>query len=115
MNDQAARIVPVVVVLPAEIDVTNSQEVYQQLVAALAPGVSTVIADMMSTVFCDSSGVHAIMRAYESAAARDVRMLLAVSSATSVRRVLELIGVGRLMPVYTSLAEALTASTKDEA
>jgi anti-sigma B factor antagonist len=115
MNDQAARIVPVVVVLPAEIDVTNSQEVYQQLVAALAPGVSTVIADMMSTVFCDSSGVHAIMHAYESAAARDVRMLLAVSSATSVRRVLELIGVGRLMPVYTSLAEALTASTKDEA
>jgi len=115
MNDQAARIVPVVVVLPAEIDVTNSQEVYQQLVAALAPGVSTVIADMMSTVFCDSSGVHAIMHAYESAAARDVRMLLAVSSATSVRRVLELIGVGRLMPVYTSLAEALTAATKDEA
>jgi anti-sigma B factor antagonist len=109
MNDQAARIVPVVVVLPAEIDVTNSEEVYQQLVAPLAPGVSTVIADMMSTVFCDSSGVHAIMHAYESAAARDVRMLLAVSSATSVRRVLELIGVGRLMPVYTSLSEALDA------
>jgi anti-sigma B factor antagonist len=115
MNDQAARIVPVVVVLPAEIDVTNSKEVYQQLVEALAPGVSTVIADMMSTVFCDSSGVHAIMHAYESAAARDVRMLLAVSSATSVRRVLELIGVSRLMPVYTSLAEALTASANDGA
>ena len=115
MNDQAARIVPVVVVLPAEIDVTNSEEVYEQLVAALAPGVSTVIADMMSTVFCDSSGVHAIMLAHESAAARDVRMRLAVSSATSVRRVLQLIGVGRLMPVYPSLAEALTASTKDGA
>ena len=110
MNDQAARIVPVVVVLPAEIDVTNSEEVYEQLVAVLAPGVGTVIADMTSTVFCDSSGVHAIMHAYESAAARDVRMRLAVSSATSVRRVLELIGVGRLMPVYPSLEEALTAS-----
>ena len=47
------------------------------------------------------------MHAYESAAARDVRMRLAVSPATSVRRVLELIGVGRLMPVYPSLAEAL--------
>jgi anti-sigma B factor antagonist len=109
MSDQAGQIMSVVVVLPAEIDVTNSEEVYQQLVAPLAPGVSTVIADMMSTVFCDSSGVHAIMHAYESAAARDVRMLLAVSSATSVRRVLELIGVGRLMPVYTSLSEALDA------
>jgi len=111
MNDQAAPIVPVVVVLPAEIDVTNSEQVYDQLVAVLAPGVDTVIADMTSTVFCDSSGVHAIMHAYESAAARDVRMRLAVSPATSVRRVLELIGVGRLMPVHASLEEALTASS----
>jgi anti-sigma B factor antagonist len=111
MDDQAARVVPVVVALPAEIDVTNSGQVYEQLVAVLAPGVDTVIADMTSTVFCDSSGVHAIMHAYESAAARGVRMRLAVSPATSVRRVLELIGVGRLMPVYESLQEALTAST----
>jgi anti-sigma B factor antagonist len=110
MNDQAAQVVPVVVVLPAEIDVTNSEQVYEQLVAVLAPGVDTVIADMTSTVFCDSSGVHAIMHAYESAAARDVRMRLAVSPATSVRRVLELIGVGRLMPVHASLEEALAAS-----
>jgi anti-sigma B factor antagonist len=111
MNDQAAQVMPVVVVLPPEIDVTNSEQVHEQLVAALAPGVDTVIADMMSTVFCDSSGVHAIMRAYESAAARDVRMRLAVSPATSVRRVLELIGVGRLMPVHASLQEALDAGS----
>ena len=111
MNDQAARTVPVVVVLPAEIDVTNSEQVYEELAAVLAPGVETVVADMTATVFCDSSGVHAIMHAYESAAARDVRMRLAVSPATSVRRVLELIGVGRLMPVHASLEEALTASS----
>ena len=110
MNDQAARITPVVVVLPQEIDVTNSEQVYEQLVAVLAPDVDTVIADMMLTSFCDSSGVHAIMHAYESCDARDVRMRLAVSPATSVRRVLELIGVGRLMPVHASLQEALTAS-----
>jgi anti-sigma B factor antagonist len=111
MNDQAARVVPVVVALPAEIDVTNSEEVYEQLVAVFAPGVSTVIADMTSTIFCDSSGVHAIMHAYESAAARDVRLRLAVSPASSVRRVLELIGVGRLVPVYPSLAEALDSAS----
>jgi anti-sigma B factor antagonist len=110
MGDQAAPNVPVVVALPAEIDVTNSEEVYGRLVAAFAPGVgTTVIADMMSTVFCDSSGVHAIMHAYESGTARGGRMLLAVSPTTSVRRVLELIGVGRLMPVYPSLQEALDA------
>lgn len=110
MNDRAARVMPVVVVLPAEIDVTNSRQVYEQLVGAIAPGVDTVIADMMSTTFCDSSGVHALMSAYESAAERDVRMRLAVSSSTSVRRVLQLIGVGLLMPVYESLEEALAGS-----
>ena len=110
MGDQGALNEPVVVALPAEIDVTNSEEVYQQLVAAFAPGAETVIADMMSTVFCDSSGVHAIMHAYESGAERGGRMLLAVSPTTSVRRVLELIGVGRLMPVYPSLQEALDAA-----
>lgn len=113
MDDQAAQIVPVVVVLPAEIDVTNSEQVCEQLVAALAPGVDTVIADMTSTVFCDSSGVHAIMHAYESATARGAGMRLAVSPATSVRRVLELVGVSRLMPVYASLAEALAVPTQD--
>jgi anti-anti-sigma factor len=107
MNDQVARVMPVVVVLPAEIDVTNSGQVYEQLAAVLAPGVGTVVADMMSTAFCDSSGVHAIMRAYETATAREISLRLAVSSSTSVRRVLQLIGVGRIMPVYESLQEAL--------
>jgi anti-sigma B factor antagonist len=110
MSDHPAPVMPVVVELPAEIDVTNSEQVYQQLVDVLAPGVDTVIADMTATVFCDSSGVHAIMHAYESAGALDVQLRLAVSPNTSVRRVLQLIGVGRLMPVYPSLAEALTPS-----
>ncbi|HET9079117.1 MAG TPA: STAS domain-containing protein [Trebonia sp.] len=101
---------PVIVVLPAEIDVTNSGQVYDQLVEALAPGVDTVVADMMSTAFCDSSGVHAIMHAHESAAARNVGLRLAVSSSTSVRRVLQLIGAARIVPVYESLQEALEAT-----
>jgi anti-sigma B factor antagonist len=101
---------PVVVELPAEIDVTNSEQVYQQLVGALTPGVGTVIADMTATIFCDSSGVHAIMHAYETAGARDVGLRLAVSPSTSVRRVLQLIGVGRLIPVYPTLEEALAAN-----
>ena len=48
MNDEAAQVMPVVVVLPPEIDVTNSEQVYEQLVAALTPGVDSVIADMTS-------------------------------------------------------------------
>jgi anti-sigma B factor antagonist len=110
MNDQAAQMMPVIVELPPEIDVTNSGQVYDQLEAVLTPGVGVVIADLTSTNFCDSSGVRAIVRAYERAAAQDIRMRLAVSEAGSVRRVLQLTGVGQLMPVYASLEEAVNAA-----
>jgi len=110
MSDQAAQIKPVVVVLPAEIDVTNSDMVYEQLIAVLAPGVSTVIADLTSTSFCDSSGVRAIMRGHERATAHDVVLRLAVSPEGSVHRVLELIGAALIVPVHSSVEEAIQAS-----
>ena len=106
MSDQTARTTPVVVVLPAEIDVTNSELVHDRLVAALTPGVSVIVADMTATTFCDSSGVHAVIFAHEAADARGVEMRLAVSADGSVQRVLQLIGVSSVMPVYPSVAEA---------
>jgi anti-sigma B factor antagonist len=107
MNDQAAGIKPVIVVLPAEIDVTNSDGVYGQLLAALQSGAGTVIVDMTSTSFCDSSGVHAIMRAHEDATTREISLRLAVSPTGSVHRVLELTGAVLVMPVHSSVEEAL--------
>lgn len=109
-DDQAAQGVPIVVTLPAEIDVTNCDLVHDQMVAAFEPGVGIVIADLTSTVFCDSSGVHTITRAHEQATARGIRLWLAVPQAGSVHRVLQLTGVGRLMPVYPSLQEAMSAA-----
>ncbi len=109
MSDRA-RGMPVVVKLPAEIDVTNSERVYEQLSAVFGPEVDTVVAGMMATTFCDSSGVQAIMHGYETAAARNVRLRLAVSRSTSVRRVLQLIGADHLLPVHESLEQALDAS-----
>jgi anti-sigma B factor antagonist len=109
MNDQTAQAVPVVVVLPEEIDVTNSGQVYERLVGVLTPGVGAVVADMTATAFCDSSGVHAIMHAHETAAERGAQLRLAVSEHTSVQRVLQLIGVSRLVPVYSTLEEALAS------
>ena len=106
MNDQAG-IKPVVVVLPTEIDVTNSDGVYQQLVAALAPGVGTVIADMTSTSFCDSSGVHAIISAHHLATRRGIVLRLAVSPSGSVHRMLQLTGTVLVMPVHSSVQEAM--------
>src|ERR1700679_2548513 len=107
MSDQAEQTTPVVVVLPAEIDVTNSELVHQRIVAALTPGVDVVIADMTSTTFCDSSGVHAVVFAHEAAVARGIELRLAVSPDGSVRPGLPPIGVGSVVRVFPSLAEAM--------
>jgi anti-sigma B factor antagonist len=107
MSDQAAQVRPVVVVLPGEIDVTNSGEVLQQLTGALSPAAGLVIADLTSTSFCDSSGVHALVQAHERAAAADVELRLAVAPGGSVRRVLQLVGADHVVPVFASVPEAI--------
>jgi anti-anti-sigma factor len=107
MNDQTAQVKPVVVVLPGEIDVTNSGEVLEQLTGALSPGVETVIADLTSTSFCDSSGVHALVQSHELATAQDIELRLAVAPGGSVRRVLQLVGADHVVPVFATVAEAV--------
>jgi hypothetical protein len=51
--------------------------------------------------------VHAVVFANEVAVKRGIELRLAVSPDGSVRRVLQLIGVGSVVPVYPSLAEAM--------
>jgi anti-sigma B factor antagonist len=114
MGDQVAEATPVIVVLPTEIDVTNCDEVLTKLAVALAPGVSLVIADMTSTIFCDTSGVRALVEAYDRAVIDDIGFRLAISAEGSVRRVLELTGIIRLLPVYLGLDEAIRTGTSLE-
>lgn len=106
MGEQAAQAAEIVV-LPAEIDVTNCDQVLAKLMATLAPGAGLVVVDMTSTVFCDTSGVRALIDAYDRAVTDGIGFRLAIVPEGSVRRVLELTGIIRLLPVYFSLDEAL--------
>jgi anti-anti-sigma factor len=110
MSDHAAQVRPVIVVLPPEIDVTNADEVHEQLVTGLSSGGGTVVADLTATSFCDSSGVHAIMSAHQRAVARELVLLLAVSPGGSVRRMLQLTGADRIMRVFATVNEAVAAA-----
>jgi anti-sigma B factor antagonist len=109
MGEQVAEATPVIVVLPAEIDVINAGEVLAKLAAALTPGISLVVADMTSTIFCDTSGVRALVDAHDQAVANQVGFRLAIPAEGSLRRVLELTGIIRILPVYMSLDEAIAA------
>ena len=110
MRDQIVRRAPAIVVLPGEIDVSNAQRVFDQLTSVFAAGATVVIADLTKTVFCDSTGLGTLLRVQRQAAAGGAQLRLAISPGGPVQRVLDLTGLDRLLPVYTSRAQA-TAPT----
>ncbi len=101
-----AKVSPMVVTLPAEIDVTNAGRVGAGLQAAFAPGVTTVVADMTATTFCDSRGIRALVLAHKHAAASGAQLRLVVTSA-GVLRVMGVLGLDAVLAIYPSLQEAL--------
>ena len=99
---------PVIIALPAEIDMANADRVGQQLGSAFAPSLTTVIADMTATRFCDSSGISVLVRAHKQAAANGTRLRLVVLS-TAVLRTLTLVQMDHLLLIYPTLSQALAA------
>lgn len=95
-----------VVTLPAEVDVSNADQVRQDLTAVLAHDASLVIVDMSKTTFCDSAGVTALVRAVRQANASGAGLRVA-ASAPAVTRVLAITGVDRLIEIYPSVAAAM--------
>lgn len=61
MDTHAGDGLPVVVALPAEIDLTNVERVYDQLYAAVVSGAPIIIADFTATAICDSAGVRRLL------------------------------------------------------
>jgi len=97
-----------VVAVPAEVDVTNSDGLREALLSALNAGAHGLVVDMAGTTFCDSAGITALARAARRAAANETVMRLAVT-APAVLRVLNLVGIDRLIDVYPSVTDALAS------
>lgn len=95
-----------VVTATGEIDLTNAEGLRDALLAALNAGALGVVVDMSSTTFLDSAGVTALVRASRRAAASDATLRLAVT-ASAVLRVLNLVGIDRLIEVHPSVDDAL--------
>lgn len=95
-----------VVAAPEEIDITNAAALQAALLEASAHGHGTFVVDMSGTRFCDSAGIHVLVRAHKQSQAEGGEMLLVVP-ATAVLRVFAITGVDRLIPNFASLEEAL--------
>jgi anti-sigma B factor antagonist len=108
MRDHERLKRPVIVPLPAEIDMANAEDVGEQLRLAFAPDVTVVIADLGSTVFCDCAGSRQLVLAHKRAVASNRELRVVISSST-VLRVLAILGFDRVLEIYPDLAAALAS------
>jgi anti-sigma B factor antagonist len=94
-----------VVATPEEIDISNAVGLRAALLDASAHGRGMLVVDMSRTQFCDSSGIHVLVRAHERARAEGGELLL-VLPATTVLRVFAITGIDRVIPNFSSLKKA---------
>jgi anti-sigma B factor antagonist len=99
---------PVIVRLPAEIDLANAENVGEQLRSAFTRGAAVVIADLTSTVFCDSAGARQLVLSHNYADFHDAQVRFAIPN-RNMLRVLDLTGIDQLLSIYPSLDAALSA------
>jgi anti-anti-sigma factor len=87
---------PVVVRLPAQIDLANADEVRELLCSSGGPGVAVVVADLTLTSFWDSAAFGEIMAARRMLAAAGVQLMLAVAPG-QVPRIMHLLGLDHVV------------------
>jgi len=110
---KVVRGVPVVIT-PEEVDVVNATELRAALLVSAAHGPGTFAVDMSQTRFCDTAGLHALVRAHKRAQADRGKMLLVVPDLT-ILRVLAITGLDRVIPYVATLEEALAQAAQPQA
>jgi anti-anti-sigma factor len=96
------------ITLPAEVGVTNADQVRAELLQAISGGPELLVVDMTGTSYCGAAGIHALMRARGRAGDAGIGLRVVISTPT-VRRILELTGADQLIDVYSGLDAALAA------
>ena len=92
---------------PAEIDIVNAEQLRTALREAGTRGQATVVLDVIGTRFCDSEGFSVLVAVHKWALAEGGGLRLVIPSGSPVLRVFRTIGLGRFIPRFASLEQAL--------
>jgi len=96
-----------VVTAPPEIDITTADQLRAVLTDSATRGHATVVVDLTLTRFCDSRGLHTLLRAHKLAQADGGELRLVTPADGIVPRIFALTCLDRLIPCFASLTEAL--------
>ena len=95
--------------LPGEVSYHNTTQVHEELMAALEPGVTTVILDLTLTTFFDSAGLSKIADARQLASAYRIDLRVVVPPSSPLAGFFASSGFDRVLAIYPTLRAALTA------
>jgi anti-anti-sigma factor len=101
-----------VVRIRGEVDLSNVESVQATIVEALSHAAPGIVLDLTETSYLDSSGIRLLFELAERLQARRQRLLLVVTEAALVRRMLVLTKLEDAVPLYGSVDDALTALTE---
>lgn len=95
-----------VVTTPDDIDASNAEELRAAIFDTMAHGHATFVVDMTATGYCDSAGLHVLVRAHRHAQAGGGEVRLVITSA-AVLRIFAITGVDRVIPNFPTVQEAV--------
>jgi stage II sporulation protein AA (anti-sigma F factor antagonist) len=95
--------------MPTEVDMANAPALRDELLAALDHDGVHLVVDALDVTFMDSSGVNALVRARERAAALE-GSLHVVAGSPGVRRLLEITGLDERLGLVGSLEVAFACA-----
>ncbi len=96
-----------VVTLRGEHDVSTTPRLEAEIDALFARGTNVVV-DLSEATFIDSSVAGALMRGWQTAAQKpDSTLVVCAPVGSAPRRLLDMIGLGRMVPVLASRADGI--------
>lgn len=99
-----------VVAAPAEIDISNAEQLVMAVLRAVESRPAAVVVDMTRTRFCDSTGLMALVRAHRQALAGGGELRLVIPAGSAVAQVFAITCLGQVISLFGSLDEALAPS-----
>jgi anti-sigma B factor antagonist len=98
-----------VLTVRGEVDVTTTPRVRAQLIALLSDGTPHLIVDLEGVRFMDSSGLGALVAGLKLARSRSGELRLVCERQRSVRKVLEVTGLERVLERFDTVDAAVAA------
>jgi anti-anti-sigma factor len=98
----------VVASFTGELDLADTDGLREELLGALTSGGCGLVCDLSSVSYIDSAGVHLLHRLSRALEADSQAAGLILPTASTPRRVLEIVGITEAMPLFASVDDAVT-------